>query len=69
MSMMYNPTSVNAYEADDWPENPETQRLSNDSVDWNIFILQTENDNSANISYPENTGPSEMTINRLMKYY
>ena len=46
MSMMYNPTSVNAYEADDWPENPET----NIAVDWDFFILETGNEYSTNIS-------------------
>ena len=51
---MYNPTSVNAYEADDWPENPETQRLLNDSVDWNIFIMESENVYSENIGSTEN---------------
>ena len=39
ISMMYNPTSANTYEANEWPETPETDI----EVDWNIFILETRN--------------------------
>ena len=54
--MMYNPTTVNAYEPDNWPSNTddvETQHLSNDSVDWNIFTMESETVFSGNIGSNE----------------